>query len=145
MGYDIHITRKARWSDNDGPTLTLEEWLDYVSRDEEMRADGFAETATPNGEIIRIENPGIAVWTAYSGHGVDEKMAWFCHFKDRITVKNPDTETVRKMHKIATFTGARVQGDEGEEYDANGEIMQSAFVTKASGSSAKMSWWRFWQ
>lgn len=145
MGYDIHITRKASWSDKDGPTLTLEEWLDYISRDEEMRADGFAEAATPNGETIRIDNPGIVVWISYSGHGVDGNMAWFCHFEDRITVKNPDSETMRKMHKIASSLRARVQGDEGEEYDANGETVECVFIAQASGLSAKRPWWRFGQ
>lgn len=145
MGYDIHITRKAHWFDETGPGLTLQEWLDYISRDDEMRADGFAEVAAPNGDIIRIESPGIAVWTAYSGQGAERGTAWFCHFKDRITVKNPDPQIVRKMYEISSSLGAKVQGDEGEEYGANGETIENTPATPASGPSIKKAWWRFWQ
>jgi hypothetical protein len=40
MGYDFHITRREHWSD-DGPLgITLDEWLDVVAKDAEMRLDG---------------------------------------------------------------------------------------------------------
>lgn len=139
MGYDVHITRKSEWLEENGPSLSLEEWLDYVANDREMRADGFAEATTPKGETIRMESPGIAVWIAYSGHEPDGNMAWFSHFKDRVTVKNPDPEILKKMHKIASSLGAKVQGDEGEEYGANGEILMSTYT-----APSKKPWWRLW-
>lgn len=49
-------------------------------------------------------------------------MAWFTHSKDRITVKNPDEEILVKMHQIALALSAKVQGDDGEEYGADGKL-----------------------
>src|SRR5687768_14602879 len=105
MGYEVHITRKAAWYDDDGPEISLKEWLEYVSSDSEMRADGYAEAQTPDG-VLRVDDPGIAVWTAYARHGPSGHVAWFCHFDDRITVKNPDAPILRKMHEIALLLGA---------------------------------------
>ena len=94
----------------------MQEWLAYAESGGEIRADGFAEAETPEG-LIRLENKGIAVWVAYPDHGVGSNMAWFCHFSGRITVKNPDKAILAKMHQIASKLSAKVQGDEGEEYD----------------------------
>lgn len=120
MGYEVHITRKDFWADDEGPVISLDEWRQYISSDAEMRLDGYAESQTPDGATIRVDNPGIAVWTAYSGHGVNGNMAWFCHFDDRIAVKNPDEEILVKMHQIASELNAKVQGDDGEDYGPDG-------------------------
>ena len=29
----LHVTRKQRWADDDGPRITLEEWTAYVAGD----------------------------------------------------------------------------------------------------------------
>jgi len=121
MGYEVHITRKDQWFDEAGPSISLDDWLDYVKNDPEMRLDGFAEAVTSDGHVIRTENPDIAVWIAYSGHEEDGNMAWFSHFRNKVSVKNPDKEILQKMHRIATTLVAHVQGDEGEIYDASGE------------------------
>ena len=76
MGYEIHITRKTEWFDEDGPEISLEDWKAYIASDPEMRLDGYAEATMENGDVFRTEHDGIAVWTAYSGHGVDGNMAW---------------------------------------------------------------------
>lgn len=67
-----------------------------------------------------MDDESIVVWTAYPGHGVGGNMAWFRHFRERITVKNPDEAIVAKMHQIALSLGARVRGGEGEEYGPDG-------------------------
>lgn len=121
MGYEVHITRKTEWFDNDGPAISIEEWLGYVASDPEMRADGYAEVKTPEG-TLRIDDDGIAVWIAYPGHCKNGNMAWFCHFEDRITVKNPDESILVKMYEIASKLEAKVQGDEGEEYNSDGQL-----------------------
>jgi hypothetical protein len=36
MGYDIHITRKANWSDDEGDSITSEEWLAVLDSDSEL-------------------------------------------------------------------------------------------------------------
>ena len=140
MGYEVHITRKAAWFDEDGQAISLKEWLEYVSSDPEMRADGYAEAQTPDG-VLRMDDPGIAVWTAYAGYGGEGNRAWFCHFGDRITVKNPDASTLKKMQQIASSHGAKVQGDEGEIYGTDGE---AEGVPASSKAEHQKSWWKFW-
>jgi hypothetical protein len=113
VGYDVHITRATEWFESEDTPITFEEWTAFVKSDPSMRLDGFAEAAVGG---LRYESPGLAVWTAYSGHGKKGNMAWFDHDEGRITVKNPDEEILGKMRAIAKKLGARVVGDEGEEY-----------------------------
>jgi len=80
-----------------------------------MRLDGFAETTTPKGEVLRYENPGLAVWLTYSGRDKG-RAPWFDLRRGRVTVKNPDREILEKMRKVAEALGAQVQGDESESY-----------------------------
>ena len=96
--------------------IVLDEWLRYVAGDPEMRLDNFAEAEVGGGEVLRYDNNGLAVWTAYSGHGLKGNMAWFDYRRGRIVVKNPDDEILGKMRRIASVLGAKVMGDEGELY-----------------------------
>jgi hypothetical protein len=113
MGYDIRITRAENWTESDSNPITLDEWLRYLDGDPEMRLDYFAE-ADVGGGILRYENNRLAVWTAYSGHGVKGNMAWFDYRRGRVVVKNPDDEILGKMQRIASTLSAKVVGDEGE-------------------------------
>jgi hypothetical protein len=119
MTYDVHVTRKPHWADSAGPAITLHEWLAYVETDTELRLVGFAQVETPDGDV-REESTGLTLWSGYSQHAVAGNMAWFDHHHDRITCRNPDTEIIRKMHRIASALKARVQGDKGEVYGADG-------------------------
>lgn len=121
MGYEVHITRAEEWVESENFPISLADWKAYVNADPEMRLDGYAEATTPQGETIRIESAGIVVWISYSGHGVGGNMAWFSWFGGRVSVKGPDKEILQKMHAIAKALNARVLGDEGERYDADGE------------------------
>lgn len=123
MGYDIHITRKQNWFDDEGDPIPLDEWLAHIRSDPEMRHDKFAETFTPDGTPIRTHSPGFGVWVGYSRHVEGKNMVWFRWFEGMIVVKNPDPEILCKMHRIASLLGARVQGDEGEFYGPDGEMM----------------------
>ena len=116
MGYDLHIIRSKDWADSDEQPITLDEWLALIRDDPEMRVDGFAEAATPEGETVRVESRGLAVWTAYSGNELRGNMAWFDHWRGTIVVKNPDDEIIDKMKRLANKLSARVVRDEGEEY-----------------------------
>jgi hypothetical protein len=75
-----------------------------------MRLDGFAEATSSDGELLRIEQPGIAVWEGYCGHGGDGSMAWFMYSHGNISVKSPDDVIVGKMCLIAESLDAKVQG-----------------------------------
>lgn len=117
MGYDVHITRKEEWSDDDGPVITLDEWLAVIDADPDLRHDGFAETTTPDGSTLRVEYPGLAVWTAHPVHREPGNLAWISFSEDELVVKNPDPPLLAKLVEIAARLGANVQGDEGERYD----------------------------
>lgn len=64
MGYDVHLTRAARWLESETAPIALDEWLEYVEANEGFRHDGFA-VATVDGSILRVESEGLSVWTAY--------------------------------------------------------------------------------
>lgn len=121
MGYNIHVTRKENWFDEDGPNISIDEWSTLVEGDAEMRMDGYAEATMSGGGKFRVESDGLAVWVAYSGHDENRNMAWFDFDGANIVVKNPDVEILKKMWRIAQKLEARVQGDECELYDQNGE------------------------
>ena len=120
MGYDIHITRKQDWFE-DEPQISAEEWSAYIASDPSMRLDGYAEASTPDG-VLRYENDGLAVWIGYSRHGAGGNMAWFDFRNGDVVIKNPDPEILKKMWSVAQALKAKVQGDEGETYGADGEV-----------------------
>ncbi len=95
MGYDVHITRKKNWWNEDGPAISMQEWESLVANDPEMRMDGYAEATVGNDKILRFENEGLSVWTAYSAHGKDGNMAWFNFSVGEKKVKNPATEILK--------------------------------------------------
>ncbi|HZF96997.1 MAG TPA: hypothetical protein VEY92_01915 [Pseudoxanthomonas sp.] len=39
MGYELQITRREFWSDEEGPSITLEEWQKNAAGDAEIEAD----------------------------------------------------------------------------------------------------------
>jgi hypothetical protein len=115
VGYDVHITRAEHSSESESNPITLVEWLDYIAGDVEMRVDNFAE-ADVDGDTLRYDNDGLAVWTAFSGHGLNGNMAWFDYRHGAVVVKNPNEELLGKMKRIAAALRANVIGDEGEFY-----------------------------
>ncbi len=125
MGYDVHITRRQDWWDkSSGSDITLAEWKSYIDKDPSMCLEGYAETTTPSGEVIRFESEGLAVWTrpAERVGDRDSGEVWFDYHDGRIVVTNPDPGMLQKMHSFTSRLGARVQGDEGEEYDQHGQV-----------------------
>lgn len=113
MGYEVHITRKVEWSDENGPRISENEWKAYVASDSELVITGAAEQANPNGETIRIAQPLLTEWRRHSSRS----PVWFSYFEGNLSVKNPDEECLAKMRQIAAKLLARVQGDDGEFYD----------------------------
>ncbi len=116
MGYDFHITREYERTESEPAPIRLDEWKAYVASDAEFRMVNSAEVTTPRGETIRYDNEGLALWTAHSRGGNVRNTVWFDYRNGRIVVKNPDDEIRDKMKEIARVLGARVIGDEGEEY-----------------------------
>lgn len=127
MGYDLHITRADDdWSRKDKPEIALREWQDCLAAQADFDVTGVAETTNPEtGEVIRVEQPGIAAWR---GHSSGETV-WFSLWRGNVVVKNPDPETVGEMCSMAAALNARVQGDDGEWYDQ---------------PVARKPWWKRW-
>lgn len=137
MGYELHITRRENWVDEDpAAAISLQEWIELVKNDPEMRLDNEATATTTGGDTITVDSEGLSVWTAYSRDGVRGNHAWFAYHGGNICVKNPDAEIIRKMQSIAVLLDAKVMGDEGELYiwDDNPVAM----------ASRRKSWWTFW-
>jgi hypothetical protein len=100
MGYDLHITRRKDWSDENDRSISLDEWHSYVESDPELRMDDSL------GEHF-------AVWSGPSAH----ELPWLAWANGNIDSKNPDQPLIRKMIAVAAALGASVQGDDGERYD----------------------------
>lgn len=112
VGYDVHITRRDDWWDKEGVAISAGEWNAIVAADPAMETVGRADAATLQGEAIRYDSPGLAIW---SRSGSDP--AWFDLRGGNIVVKSPDEATLRKMIELAEHLDAKVQGDEGELYE----------------------------
>ena len=88
MGYNLYITRKDNWTDEETTGLiSMNEWKQVVTADPDMQMDNKVE-AKVNGKTIRMEEEGIAVWTAYSLAGKNGNQAWFS-FDDGMIVLSP--------------------------------------------------------
>lgn len=144
MAYEVHITRKGNWFDDEGDNITLEDWRLYAIGDPELKLDALPEQPKDQS-TIRMESPGAALWTARVKEG--KGQVWFRHFRDRVTVRDPDVATLVKMYKIANRMSAKVQGNDGEVYDADGnsgsQAKAQAKATSAEVKPAKKSWWKF--
>ena len=110
MGYEVHITRRQHWLDEDGPAIGLNEWLKVVHSDPEMH---------------------------YEGPTKEEALA-------AGNATNPDEEILRKVWKLAHRLKAKVQGDDGEIYGADGKVMSDAEAIAAGLSIQRKPWWKFW-
>ncbi|MGA9399213.1 MAG: hypothetical protein WBV22_13265 [Anaerolineaceae bacterium] len=98
MGYDLHIIRRAHWSDT-GDDISAEEWLALVAADPELHLE------VSNG-------PYFASWHRPSLDG----NHWLEWSNGQISTKNPANVLIDKMVDISQKLGARVQGDDGEIY-----------------------------
>src|SRR5688572_17075104 len=99
MGYDLHITRKAFWSDENGPAISLNDWQDYVESDPEIEGD--PENPGDENYILKSHAERWPLWWDRSGE---------------VYTKNPDPIVIAKLVAISKLLGARVVGDDDEEY-----------------------------
>jgi hypothetical protein len=99
MGYDVHVTRKEFWADDEGPEITLEEWLEYVGNDPEIEPD--ADNPGEENFVI-VSHPNR--WPLWWGEGGE------------VFTKNPDKLVMEKLVKVARDLNARVLGDDDEIY-----------------------------
>jgi hypothetical protein len=124
MSYDVHITSAEEWSENETAPITLEEWVACAKSDPELRVDvidGRTESPLPDGRVVSFKVKGLVAWLGQADPHTRKVLAWFAWYSGNIDTRAPDRATLRKMYEIAEALQARVQGDEGEIYDAAGE------------------------
>lgn len=99
MSYDLHITRKKLYVDDEGPDITWDEWKSYVATDPELK---LAPELGKHMVAINIKCGYPDPW-----------LEWY---EGNIETKNPDEPILAKMLQIAAALRAKVQGDDGEVY-----------------------------
>jgi hypothetical protein len=114
MGYDLHITRAAQWTESEASPITVEEWLAVVEQDPELGLAG------DNG-------PYFAIWRGQS----EDSEQWLDWSHGRIHTKNPTEPLVDKMIELSAILKADVQGDDGELYR---EGWQKDYEFEAAGA-----------
>lgn len=109
MGYDLHITRKECWADDeDAGFISLPEWKTYIENDPDI---------IPDQENPHDENH---VYIRADGNW----PLWFNPRLGNIYTKNPPPDVIEKIVKIAAALKARVQGDDQEFYDLDGNMVR---------------------
>jgi hypothetical protein len=142
MGYDLQISRKNNWADDEESHITLGEWLDYIKGDNELKLTNGYETKIPGLATPWIESPGFCEWSA---HPNGDNYVWFDYGHGSISTKNPDDVTILKMMEIAEFLNARVQGDDGEFYDESYfKPKDESVAANRTASKNKKPWWKIW-
>jgi hypothetical protein len=106
MGYDLQITRKPSQLDK-SPDITVEEWLEVVENDPELTHDAMLHPNYPYH--ADWSGPGkYPCWLDYSPATL--------YSPSQLYSKNPTDEMIEKMVQIAKLLGAKVLGEEDEEY-----------------------------
>ncbi len=146
MGYDLHITRKEYWSDDEENTnnISLSEWLKYINKDQELELSDAYKVKIPESHIESTVAPGFCNWINHP----QNIRPWFEYYEGNIITKNPDKDTIRKMLNIANALQAKLQGDDGEVYKIstlNKIIHHDEFENNnTTDTTSKNPWWKFW-
>ncbi|MEM7201897.1 MAG: hypothetical protein AAF628_16645 [Planctomycetota bacterium] len=104
MGYDLHITRATDWAENDGREIPSQEWLELVREDPELSPD-----------------PGNGPFAASWATAAASEAGWFDWYEGNVYTTNPTKAAVAKMLALAISLAGRVQGDDGETYEREGD------------------------
>ncbi len=97
MEETYYITRRTRYSQEDGPEITAEEWADHVALDGELRRDGVEDD--PNGAVS---------WKTHANV--------FRLERGNVVGVSSDLEVLTKMLAMAVQLDARVMGHDGVVY-----------------------------
>lgn len=130
MGYELNIQRES-----DQSKLTKEEWMAYITSDDEFEKIEKFSAEIEQGKLLTIPTPNAGLWKMGKREvpfTFDEKYGW-------ISVKNPDELIVKKMVSIAKALDAIVLGEEGEQYD------EDNLEGKQKKVRNRRKWWGFWK
>ncbi|GAA5509159.1 hypothetical protein [Novipirellula caenicola] len=125
MGYNLYITRRKYHFEEEGPSITIDEWRAFVDADPELSFSHRDEALT-------------AIWNGKCEY----PDPWFAYSEDygSIETKNPDVPIVNKMIQMAARLDAKVQGDDGEIYKTPSETY---FEDEDDLSTSTIRpWWR---
>lgn len=103
MGYDLHIHRGEDPFDEDAEPISFEEFRAVVDADPEL---SFAQIPPTEGDYVQVD------WKDVVG-----AMWWH---EGQVGTKNADVPRIIKLVAIADKLRARVFGDDGEIYRADG-------------------------
>ena len=111
-GREVHISRRVNWWELDGGQISAAEFAAAVAADADL-----VMITVP--DIWKWEPRWIAELTTGPGLGPGpeprESLVWRA---GRIVARRPSPALIAKMCELAKTLGARVQGDDGEYYDA---------------------------
>ncbi|GHH73043.1 hypothetical protein GCM10018781_36570 [Kitasatospora indigofera] len=108
MGYDVYITRRENWWDQEGGYISTAEWEAAVEADPDLVMVPIPEGWQGSTEPVAETVPGKAAESR------SEPLWWRA---GRIAAKNPSDAMVTTMCQVAKVLDARVQGDDGEYYE----------------------------
>lgn len=103
MGYNLYITKKENPSDDAGERISHDEWFDYVDRHAQLK---ISESMTPTSSSNYVQWGNMDGW-------------WLSWHDGQIDSKNPSCDHIERMIAIASDLGAKVMGEELEQYVAN--------------------------
>ena len=145
MGYELHITRREHWAEEETEDISFDEWVTYVNNDRELNLTNRYDIKI-GSETWFHNSPGFCEWNAHPTKKQPNEKPWFSYWKGCIDTKNPDTPTIGKMIQIAAALNAKVLGDDGEIYTeeyfdtlVNEEKRKTTFTKQQ-----KKAWWKFW-
>jgi hypothetical protein len=111
MGYNLYITRAPSWLERKDHPISPAEWQAIIDADATLvtnEAD-YDQHAASDGQLEMIHP---TEWT----ESIDGNCLW--HVDGAIECKNPSPTWISKMVEIARRLGAKVLGEEDEEYTA---------------------------
>ena len=118
MGYELHIHRAAEdWMDASSTPISQAEWIGLAEADPELARAGSYLTSRPDGSTAEIPT------FTYTAPDRDDGCGFSLDPEDgKITVAGAYDQASRmKAVELAKKLGARVQGDDGEFYDDDGD------------------------
>lgn len=109
MGYELHITRRDDWWDEEGSEISRQEWQSVVAADPDLVMQPI-----PDGWPGDAFSSALMTTRSERGDGI-EALHWD---QGLVSAKHPSNVLIAKMCELARLLEARVQGDDGEYYDS---------------------------
>ncbi len=127
MGYEINIIKET------GEPIKLKDWEKYVESDDDL---SYLNSIEENTIQLPLENAVI-----FKAEG---SIFLFSEEYNMISVSDPTQKTLDKMIRIASVLDAKVEGEEGEEYDRF-SVINDYKDYEFSHVKQPKKWYEFWK